>query len=122
MYKMEDGFLPAYYDSIFYQLFQYASDMDCKLILLDQILEIGDQREIALLEELENTESLKVSARAYEVKCFLLERIQKEEEEAERLPMSLCFLYEEFDIYPPKSELDLDIDFELSLEMLAKEQ
>ncbi len=119
---MEETFMPKYCHSIFHQLFLHSSDNDCKMILLDQILELGNEKEIPLLEELENTETLKVSKRANEVKCLLLERLGHHEKEIERLPMNLCFLYAEFDIHPPKSEIDLDIDFELSLENLVDNQ
>ncbi|WP_435625630.1 hypothetical protein [Flagellimonas sp.] len=118
---MEDEFLPKHCHSIFHQLFLFTSDEDNKLLLLEQILEVGDSKEIPLLEELECMESLEVSKRAYEVKCLLIKRLEEEERANKRLPMSLCFLYEEFDIHPPKSDLDLDIDFELSLEILSEE-
>ncbi len=118
---MEVQLLPDYYRSIFHQLFVFTTDENCKMILLDQILELGDAKEIPLLEELENMESLEVSKKAYDVRCLLIERLRLEEMEREKLPMNLCFLYEEFDIYPPKTNLDLDIDFELSLEILSNE-
>ena len=118
---MNDGFLPAYYHSIFFQLFRYASDDDSKLILLDQVLELGDQKEIALLEELECMESLEVSTRAYFVKSKLLARIEAVAHASEKLPMSLCFLYEEIDIHPPKIDSEPELDFELSLELLINE-
>ena len=118
---METLLLPEYYQSIFHQLFRFTDDEGCKMILLDQILEFGDAKEIPLLEELENMETLEISSRAYEVKCLLQKRLEEEEQEVKRLPMNLCFLYEEFDIHPPKSEIDMDIDFELSLEILSEE-
>ena len=118
---MNDGFLPAYYHSIFFQLFRYASDDDSKLILLDQVLELGDQKEIALLEELECMESLEVSSRAYWVKTKLLALIEAGARTSDKLPMSLCFLYEEFDIHPPKIDSEPELDFELSLELLINE-
>ena len=118
---MEDMYLPKYCHSIFHQLFLFTPDIDCKLFLLNQILEVGDEKEIPLLEELECMETLEVSSRAYEVKCQLKKRLEQDKRENKRLPMSLCFLYEEFDIRPPKSDLDLDIDFELSLEILSEE-
>nr|WP_298998753.1 hypothetical protein [uncultured Allomuricauda sp.] len=118
---MEPQLLPDYYQSVFYQLFNFTPDEECKLLLLDQILKYGDEKEIPLLEELECMETLKISNRAYEVKCLLQRRLELEQEELERLPMSLCFLYEEFDIYPPKSDFDMEVDFELSLEILSDE-
>ena len=68
---MEPELLPDYYQSVFYQLFKFTTDEECKLILLEQILELGDEKEISLLEELECMEPLKISTRAYEVKCLL---------------------------------------------------
>lgn len=118
---MDNGFLPAYYHSIFFQLFRYASDDDSKLILLDQVLELGEEKEIPLLEELECMESLTVSNRAYWVKTKLLDRIEAAAKTREKLPMSLCFLYEEFDIHPPKIDSEPELDFELSLELLIEE-
>ncbi|MEM9361513.1 MAG: hypothetical protein AAGA43_02710 [Bacteroidota bacterium] len=118
---METLLLPEYYQSIFHQLFTFTPDEGCKFILLDLILEFGDAKEIPLLEELESMETLEISNRAYEVKCLLQKRLEEQKKEVKRLPMSLCFLYEEFDIHPPKSEVDMDIDFELSLEILSGE-
>ena len=110
---MEDGFLPDYHHSIFYHLIEYASDTDSKLILLDQILEVGDKKEIPLLEELENCSELIISNKAFYVKEQLLSNLEVTIVEDELMPMSLCFLYEEFDINPPKIETELDIEFEL---------
>ena len=76
---METLLLPEYYQSIFHQLFRFTDDEGCKLILLDQILEFGDAKEIPLLEELENMETLEISSRAYEVKCLLQKRLEEEE-------------------------------------------
>ncbi|UII75892.1 hypothetical protein LV716_16755 [Flagellimonas sp. HMM57] len=118
---MEDGFLPEYHHSIFYHLIEYASDTDSKLILLDQILEVGDKKEIPLLEELENCSELVISNKAFHVKEQLLSNIKVTELEDELMPMSLCFLYEEFDIKPPKIDIDLDIDFELTLDIFKTE-
>ena len=118
---MESQLLPDYYRSIFHQLFVFTTDENCKMILLDQILELGDAKEIPLLEELENMESLEVSKKAYDVKCLLKERLRLEAIADKKLPMNLCFLYEEFDINQPKADVDLDIDFELSLEILSDE-
>lgn len=118
---MEDGFLPDYHHSIFYHLIEYASDTDSKLILLDQILEVGDKKEIPLLEELENCSELIISNKAFYVKEQLLSNLEVTIVEDELMPMSLCFLYEEFDINPPKIDTELDIDFELSLDIFKTE-
>ena len=115
--------LPAYHNSIFFQLFKHASDTDSRMILLDQVLELGEERDIPLLEELECTSELKVSSRAYEVKLELLARLNPEKiGNEDKLPMNLCFLYEEFDIRPAKVDKDPDIDFDLSLEILSDDR
>nr|WP_299338152.1 hypothetical protein [Allomuricauda sp.] len=119
---MVEEFLPAYHHSIFYQLFQHASDTNSKLILLDLVLNLGERREIPLLEELECVSELTVSSRAYEVKLKLLEKLDiSRNGDDDKLPMNLCFLYEEFDISPARIDDDPDIDFDLSLEFLASE-
>ena len=115
---MEDCALPAYHQSIFHQLFEHASDIDCKLLLLEQILELGDKRDIPLLEELESSESPKISQRAVEVKELLLQNLGIEvSDDNRRFPMNLCFLYDEFNISPTKVDEDLDMDFEVGLDI-----
>ncbi|AWX46066.1 hypothetical protein HME9304_03098 [Flagellimonas maritima] len=119
---MEDIFLPAHCHSIFHQLLEYASDTDSKLILLDEILEIGDKKEIPLLEELENCTELLLSNKAFEIKEKLIAKLGLANSEDEDLmPMSLCFLYDEFNIKPPKVDDDLDLDFELSVAVFDTE-
>lgn len=110
--------LPEYHQSIFYPLLEHASDMDCKLMLIEQMLEIGDQKDLALLEELETHENTRISSKAFEIRCALLEKLGIEDpSEKTRLPMSLCFIYDEFDIEPSKIDPDLDMDFGVPLDI-----
>ncbi len=119
---MENNELPKYLQSIFYQLFEYATDLECKLLLLDEMLEVGDNREIPFLEELENSEEAKISNKAYEIKCALQEKlgILASERERRRLPMNLCFIYDEFNIRP--SKVDEDLEFEVALDIMEMEK
>ncbi|WP_420601689.1 hypothetical protein [Flagellimonas sp.] len=117
---MKDSSLPEYHHSIFHQLLEHASDLDCKLLLLEQILELGDTKEIALLEELENHTNLKISEKASSVKSELLSKLGKPQtEEDTLLPMNLCFLYDEFNISPAK--VDKDLDFGVTLDIFESE-
>ncbi|WP_396589936.1 hypothetical protein [Allomuricauda sp. R78024] len=119
---MKDSNLPEHFQSIFHQLFEHATDLDCKLILLNQILEIGDAKELPLLEELENSENLALSNKAFEVKCALLNKLGRPiSNERSRLPMDLCFIYDEFDIKPAKVK-GLNMDFEVSLDIFESEK
>lgn len=118
---MKDSNLPEHFQSIFHQLFEHATDLDCKLILLNQILEIGDSKEIPLLEELENSENLTISNKAFEVKCALLDKLGRSAKEQRLLPMNLCFLYDEFNIKLAKVK-DLNMDFEVSLHIFESEK
>lgn len=112
---MKDFSLPEYHQSIFHQLFEHASDQDCKLILLDQILEIGDEKEIPLLLELEDSSEPKISLKATKVKQQLLYKMDVSvSAEKKLLPMSLCFLYDEFDIRPSNMNPRAGVDFDIS--------
>ncbi|MGX1930278.1 hypothetical protein [Flagellimonas sp. 2504JD4-2] len=119
---MKDNSLPDYHQSIFHQLFEHASDRDCKLILLDQILEFGDKKEIPLLLELEKSLDPKLSQKATRVKEHLLHRFNKSKrEEKKLLPMSLCFLYEEFNIRPSNFNPNTGIDFDITPDIYEME-
>lgn len=119
---MKDNCLPNHYQSIFHQLFEHASDHDCSILLLEEILEVGDEKEIPLLEELENCEDHKVSNKAFEVKTKLFQKLGiTVPEKAKKLPMSLCFLYDEFGIRPARLDPDLNMDFEVSLDIFETE-
>ncbi len=117
---MKDSSLPEYHQSIFHQLLEHASDLDCKLLLLEQILELGDSKEIPLLKELENHTDPKISEKASQVKSKLLFKLGKPQvEENSLLPMNLCFLYDEFSISPAK--VDKDLDFGVTLDIFESE-
>ncbi|MEX0315258.1 MAG: hypothetical protein AB3N18_13865 [Allomuricauda sp.] len=113
---MKDNNLPDYHQSIFHQLFEHASDQDCQLILLDQILEIGDEKEFPLLNELKNSIYPDVQKKATRIKHQLHLKLYgpSKPKEKKRLPMSLCFLYDEFNIRPANFNPDSGIDFEIS--------
>ncbi|NAY90978.1 hypothetical protein GTQ34_03515 [Muricauda sp. JGD-17] len=115
---MKDNNLPEYHQSIFHQLFEHAADIDCKLLLLNEILEIGDIKELPLLELLAVSEHPEIRKKALKVKQAFCEKfgiIPKNE--TKRLPMSLCFLYDEFNIKPSKVDKDLNMHFEVTLEI-----
>ncbi|WP_420322521.1 hypothetical protein [Flagellimonas sp.] len=119
---MKDHSLPEYHESIFHQLFEHASDQDCKLILLDQILEIGDEKEIPLLLELEKSRNPKISQKASRVKQQMLYQLKVlYTEENKRLPMSLCFLYDEFNIKPSDYRPSPGVDFDISPDIYEME-
>ncbi len=115
---MEDNDLPEYRQSIFHQLFEHAADIDCKLLLLDEILAIGDIKELPLLDWLMTSEHPEIRKKALDVKkafCEKLGILSKNKEK--RLPMDLCFLYDEFNIRPSKIDKDLNMDFEVTLDI-----
>ncbi|WP_136465150.1 hypothetical protein [Flagellimonas onchidii] len=113
---MKDKSLPEHHQSIFHQLFEHASDQDCQLILLDQILEIGDEREFPLLDKLKNSDYPIVCKKATRIRHQLHLKLYGPSKpgERKRLPMSLCFLYDEFNIRPANFKPDSAIDFEIS--------
>ncbi|MBO0323256.1 hypothetical protein J0X14_13185 [Muricauda sp. CAU 1633] len=118
---MEDHELPKYLQSIFYPLYQHTTDVKCKLMLLDQMLEVGDKKEIPFLEELESSGDPKISNKAFEVKSALQEKLGViSEREKRRLPMNLCFIYDEFNIRPNK--VDSELDFEVTLDIMEMEK
>lgn len=112
---MKDQDLPDYHQSIFHQLFEHASDQDCQLILLNQILEIGDKKEIPLLLELEKSQFPQVRQQASKIKQQLLYKMEVSVSMIKkRLPMSLCFLYDEFNIRPANTGPSPGVDFDIT--------
>ena len=113
--------LPKYLQSIFYPLFKHAKDLECQLMLMDEMLEVGDRKEIPFLAELESHENPKISNKAFEIKNKLQSKLGLMSEiERRRLPMNLCFIYDEFNIRP--SKVDKDLDFEIELDILNMKQ
>ena len=109
--------LPKYLQSVFYPLFQHTTDLECQLLLLDEMLEVGDHKEIPFLKELESHDNPKISSKAFQVKNELQEKLGlMTETERRRLPMNLCFIYDEFNIRP--SKVDKELDFEIALDIL----
>jgi len=118
---MENSNLPKYLQSVFYPLFQHAKDLECRLMLLDEMLEVGDKKEIPFLAELESHENPKISNKAFEIKNELRSKLGvMSDTERRRLPMNLCFIYDEFNIRP--SKVDEDLDFEIELDILNMKQ
>ena len=117
---MTNAELPTYLQSIFYPLFQHVKDLECRLMLLDQMLEVGDRKEIPFLAELETHENPKISNKAFEIKAALQSKLGvMTKSERSRLPMKLCFIYDEFNIRP--SKVDPDLDFGVTLDILDTE-
>ena len=131
--------------SIFYDLYHHTDEQDAKLILLKEVLEIGDQKEIPFLESLlseKNKSIVKAAKKAIDTitakedpKSNQLESEPKEEQVMEmsiedsldhesdiqvddRIPMELFLLYEELGIESPMDEEDKSspFDFEISQE------
>ncbi|MFD2098631.1 hypothetical protein [Flagellimonas iocasae] len=118
---MVNNELPKYLQSIFYQLFQHTTDLECRLMLLDEMLEVGDKKEIPFLEELETSDEAKISNKAFEIKCALQEKLGiMADREKRRLPMNLCFIYDEFNIRPNRTDAELDFEVELDLMEMEK--
>ncbi|WP_318308429.1 hypothetical protein [Flagellimonas crocea] len=114
---MANSELPEYLQSIFYPLFQHTKDLECRLMLMDEMLEVGDKKEIPFLKQLESDENPKISNKAFEIKAALQSKLGVlSDAERRRLPMNLCFIYDEFNIRP--SKVDRDFDFEVELDIL----
>lgn len=114
---MENNELPEYLQSIFHPLFKHTQDVECQLMLLDEILEVGDRKEIPFLIELESHQNPKISNKAFQIKTELQSKLGvMSDAERRRLPMNLCFIYDEFNIRP--SKMDKDLDFEVELDIL----
>ena len=114
---MANNELPKYLQSIFYPLFQHTEDVECQLMLMDEMLEVGDRKEIPFLAELESHDNPKISNKAFQIKRELQSKLGvMSDTERRRLPMNLCFIYDEFSIRP--SKVDKDLDFEVALDIL----
>ncbi len=155
--------------SIFYELYQYASDQNSKEILIKEMMLIGDERELPFLHKLLETENDTIKTLAQKaIVCIqeidvkaenndltnekvnegsdmqvsnsiseinfdafqglldesVKESINEEQTNDTRIPLELCFLYDELGILYDKENTknDLDLNFELSDEfyMMAK--
>lgn len=114
---MNENQLPAYLQSIFHPLFQHTTDRESRLMLIEEMLAVGDEKEIPFLTELESHQDPKIGQKARGIKSALIDKLGKiTKGERSRLPMNLCFIYEEFDIRP--SKVDSDLDFEVALDVL----
>jgi len=114
---MNENQLPAYLQSIFHPLFQHTTDLDSRLMLIEEMLAVGDEKEIPFLTELESHQDPRIVQKAQGIKKDLIKKLGKiTEGERRRLPMNLCFIYEEFNLRP--SKVDTDLDFEVALDIL----
>lgn len=114
---MANNELPEYLQSIFHPLFQHTKDVECQLMLMDEMLEVGDRKEIPFLAELESHDNPKISNKAFQIKGELQSKLGvMSDTERRRLPMNLCFIYDEFSIRP--SKVDKDLEFEVALDIL----
>lgn len=134
-------------ESIFHSLFEYASDLDSKFILLKEIVEVGDEKEIPLLDLLSNDKNPSVKIEAEKTKKALLDRLCDNQTEPpifnafsddstksidkpisksitssdhERLPLELCFL-KEYGIQN-STEKEPEISFELTEEFYQDQE
>lgn len=116
---MNENQLPAYLQSIFHPLFQHTTDLDSRLMLIEEMLTVGDEKEIPFLTELESHQDPRISQKAVGAKVALINKLGAiTEGERRRLPMNLCFIYDEFNISPSKA--DSDLDFEVALDILEQ--
>lgn len=131
--------------SVFYPLYKKTSDIDIKLMLIQQMGLLGHEKERAFLQFLNKEANSKISESIKKALDELNARIaykgigsiahdssiekiknylktnpdidSTDTIEGNRLPLELCFLYYEFGINASK-EKDIDFDFELSEEFL----
>lgn len=67
------------YESIFKSLFNRADDA-CKMLLLDEILEIGNEKELPFLASLNNHHNILIKNKALLIKAKLLEKLTLKQE------------------------------------------
>ncbi len=128
--------LPLFTHSVFYPLYEYASDLDSRLILLTEAAEIGDHKELPFLEKMVTEKNRLIREKAIWAKKIVEERLQEPnvskdfydtspersdtaatgKNDDPRLPLELLFLYEETGILPAKEDhQDIALfDFDLS--------
>lgn len=70
--------LSSDHQSIFKSLFEVSDDY-CKLLLLDEILEVGNSKELSFLNTLHNHHNFEIRKKAVLIKAKLLEKIQEKE-------------------------------------------
>jgi len=148
-YRFEEVGLPSAQHSIFYNLYHYTDEVGIKLILLKELMTIGDEKELPFLKSLldEKEKAItKIVEEAIEIiqkkgmkkpKHFKKSNHKEEhpsnlfESEIEpntfsskddRIPMELFLLYEELGIESCKDNEDgpSPFDFELSPEFFVR--
>ena len=102
--------------NVFEELFRNC-DTESKLILLDEIVLVGDEKEINFLEQLVSDPNLKISNKAKRSLELLKERSERiqsgeEERDADEFERFLNMM----ELMPPKESDIFDIDFEISQE------
>ncbi len=106
--------------SVFEELFRNC-DKESKLVLLDEIVLIGDEKEIHFLEQLISDPNQEISKKAKRSLELLKERSERVESGEEKRDADE---YERFlnmmELMPPKESSIFDIDFEVSLEKEEK--
>ena len=127
--------LPLSNHTVFYELYQHASDLDSRLILLREMALIGDNKELPFLYELAADDLPKIKDLADEAITAIKKRLEEETivqgdgekevvvdatvsaeiPEDHRLPLELAFLYDQVGILPAKSQkAEAIFDFDLS--------
>jgi hypothetical protein len=135
-------------ESIFQNLYEYASDQDSKLILINEIGEVGDKKELSFLKLLENDENATIRNQVKKTKQILLKKLNEHaydydfqnvatitntaqkifskieestvDNEFHKLPLELCFL-ENYGITSSKKEIP-EINFELAEEFYYQQE
>ena len=121
---MENSFvLPESEHSIFCRLYRYASDFDSKKILLEEMKDVGDLKEIPFLDSLLLKEDVKLLYVVQKTKNHILKTHKYKQlpdlaqQEAavgdDRIPVELFSLYEEIGIGDASSNGSVTPTFEL---------
>lgn len=134
--------LPKFKQSIFCHLFEHTKDEESKLLLVKEMAEVGDFKEIPFLESLLDKDlgkELKTSIEetillienkylpseilAFEPLCNDCEEVGgKTTEEERKIPLELFSLYEEIGIENHVEALDVSPEFELAGEVLSNHE
>lgn len=125
----EGSILPQSQNSIFHQLFEHASDVHSKMVLLKEIAEVGDEKEIPFLESLlEENLHQELLDRAEQCISLLKAKLPEEEkllfeplpknhafEKAidSRIPLELLSLKEEIGASNPVDFVEMQPEFDL---------
>lgn len=108
--------------SVFQDLFR-TCDTDAKLILLDEVVEVGDEKELGFLNDLLTDDEPRIKRKAHKVLEALKERLGKEcsetepesAEEIEGSQAEFSNLLEELEIGASKASDIFDLNFEFTV-------